>query len=122
MRLFLDAHLSGRAIGRQLRERGHDVFALDEHKDLEGLDDPDVLTLAAHQGRVLVTHNVRDFPDLLRDWAEEARDHAGCVILVGARLDQFGLLVRCIEAALGRVSDQGAWINRVMQVGRQDLD
>jgi hypothetical protein len=120
VRLFLDAQLSGRVIGRHLRERGHDAFALDEHKDLEGLDDPDVLSLAAQQERVLVTHNVRDFPDILRDWAEEGRDHAGCTILVGIQLHQFGLLVRCIEAAFERVPEQPGWLNRVMQVGRQD--
>ena len=77
--------------------------------------------MAVEQGRVLVTHNVRDFPDILREWAEEGRDHAGCIILVGNRLDQFGLLVRCIEAAFERVPDQKDWLNRVMQVGRGDL-
>jgi hypothetical protein len=121
VRLFLDAHLSGRVIGRHFRELGHDTFALDEHRELDGLDDPDVLALAAKERRVLITHNVRDFPDVLREWAEEGRTHAGCVILVGVRLDQFGLLVRCIEAAFERVPKQHDWLNRVMQVGRQDL-
>jgi hypothetical protein len=79
------------------------------------------LALAAQERRVLVTDNVRDFPDVLREWAEEGRPHAGCVILVGVRLDQFGLLVRCIEAAFERVPNQADWLNRVMQVVRQDL-
>jgi hypothetical protein len=121
VRLFLDAHLSSRVIGRNLREQGHDTLALDEHRDLDGLDDLDVLALAAQERRILVTHNVKDFPDILRDWAEEGRTHTGCVILVGIRLDQFGLLVRCIEAAFERVPNQQDWLNRVMQVGRQDL-
>jgi nucleoside-diphosphate-sugar epimerase len=47
LRLLLDAHVSGRAIGRELRDMGHDVLALDEHRELEGLDDPVVLDLAA---------------------------------------------------------------------------
>ncbi|CAN5281656.1 hypothetical protein BH24ACT19_BH24ACT19_18160 [soil metagenome] len=45
-RLLLDAHLSGRAIGRALRDRGHDVRALDAEKNREGLKDEDVLDLA----------------------------------------------------------------------------
>jgi hypothetical protein len=122
MRLLLDAHLSGRAVGRHLRDHGHDVLALDEGREFEGLDDPNVLELAAHEGRILVTHNVRDFPDILREWADEGREHAGCVIIVGVRLSQFGLLIRCIEAALACVPDQQQWIDRAMQVGRQDAD
>jgi hypothetical protein len=48
-------------------------LALDEHRNLEGLDDPEVLELATQEGRVLLTHNVKDFPDILRDWADEGR-------------------------------------------------
>ena len=120
MRLLLDAHVSGRVVGRHLREQGHDVLALDEHKNLEGLDDPDVLELATKEGRVLLTHNVKDFPDILRDWADEAREHAGCIILVGIQLSQFGQLIRSIEAALASTQDQQDWRNRSVFVGRQD--
>lgn len=104
--------MSSRAVGRPLRERGHDIFALDEHADLEGLDDTDLLELATSEGRILVTHNVRDFPDILRAWAEAGRDHAGCVIVVGIPLNQFGPLFEAIEAALAQEPDQAGWINR----------
>lgn len=120
MRLLLDAHLSGRVVGRHLRMHGHDVLALDEQKGLEGLDDPDVLDLATKEGRILLTHNVKDFPDILRDWADEGREHAGCVILVGIQLGQFGHLNRAIDAALACAPDQKAWRNRSMLLGRQD--
>ena len=120
MRLLLDAHLSGRVVGRHLRELGHDVLALDEHRSLEGLDDPDVLELATKEARILLTHNVKDFPDILRDWADEGREHAGCIILVGIQLGQFWQLIRAIEAALACVSDQKAWLSRSVLVGRQD--
>lgn len=118
MRLFLDAHLSGRAVGRALRDRGHDVVALDEHRELDAIGDSELLELASAEGRILVTHNVADFPGILRDWAEERRSHRGCVIIVGIRLDQFGLLIRAIEAALERQVDQDAWIDRSVLVGR----
>jgi len=120
MRLLLDAHLSGRVVGRHLREHGHDVLALDEHQSLEGLDDPDVLDLATKEGRVLLTHNVRDFPDILRDWADEGREHGGCIVLVGIQLGQFGHLIRAIDAALACASDQKAWLNRSVLAGRRD--
>jgi hypothetical protein len=122
MRLLLDAHLSGRVVGRHLREQGHDVLALDEQKNLEGLDDPDVLELATQEGRILLTHNVKDFPDILRDWADEGREHAGCIILVGIQLGQFGQLTRSINAALAGASEQHDYVNRSMLVGRQDAD
>jgi predicted nuclease of predicted toxin-antitoxin system len=119
MRLLLDAHLSGRVVGRHLRERGHDVLALDEHRNLEGLDDSDVLELATKEGRILLTHNVKDFPDILRDWADEGREHAGCIIVVGIQLSQFGQLIRSIEAALDCTPDQQGWHNRSAFVARQ---
>jgi hypothetical protein len=67
MRLLLDANLSGRRIARSLREDGHDILALSERPDLEGLSDPGVLALAASERRILVTRNSRDFAPLLRD-------------------------------------------------------
>ncbi len=68
----------------------------------------------------MLTHNVRDFPDILRDWADEGREHAGCIILVGIQLGQFGQLIRSIEAALASAPDQKAWLNRAVQVDRRD--
>jgi predicted nuclease of predicted toxin-antitoxin system len=66
VRLLLDADLSGRRLARRLREDGHGVLALSERLDLEGLVDPEVLALAALDGRILVTRNGRDFAPLLR--------------------------------------------------------
>jgi predicted nuclease of predicted toxin-antitoxin system len=62
VRLLLDVYVSGAVVGRRLEANGHDVRALDQEPALEGLDDDEVLALAAQQGRILVTHNVSDFP------------------------------------------------------------
>lgn len=43
MRLLLDAHISGRMVGKALIEGGHDVRALDSEIEFEGLPDPEVL-------------------------------------------------------------------------------
>lgn len=77
-----------------------------------GLDDPGLLELATSEERILVTHNVRDFPEILRSWAEEQRHHAGCIIVVGIALHQFGAIAKAIEGALALSADQGAWIDR----------
>jgi len=71
------------------------------------------------QAQLELTHNVKDFPEILRDWADEGREHAGCIILVGIHLGQFGPLIRSIEAALACAPDQHGWSNRSLFVGRQ---
>lgn len=112
-RLLLDAHLSGRAIGRALRERGHDVRALDAEKKLEGLRDEDVLELAISEERVLITANVADFLPLLGDLAESGRSHPGCILIPNSfRNDDFGSLISAIDRELREVSP-GEWTNRV---------
>src|SRR5215212_2657806 len=67
MNILLDAHISGRTVGKALTENGHDVRAIDSEPELEGLSDPEVLELAAAEGRILVTANMRDFEPLLRE-------------------------------------------------------
>jgi len=47
VKLFLDAHISGTRIARALREAGHDVRAADEERELDGLTDEELLSIAA---------------------------------------------------------------------------
>jgi hypothetical protein len=113
VRLLLDAHISGRAVGRALVEAGHDVRALDSESELEGLDDPGVLELAATEGRVLVTANIRDFEPLLREWAGEGRSHSGVILVPpGVRNEAFGSLISGVEKTLADTEQEG-WVNRV---------
>jgi hypothetical protein len=46
VRLFLDAHISGPRIAPALGEAGHDVRAADEERELDGLTDEDLLSIA----------------------------------------------------------------------------
>ncbi len=62
MKLFLDAHISARRVAAPLRERGHDVRAADEERALDGLADEELLSIAAGEGRIFVTFDVKDFP------------------------------------------------------------
>jgi predicted nuclease of predicted toxin-antitoxin system len=118
MKLLLDAHISGRTVGKALTERGHDVRALDSEPELEGLSDPEVLELAATEGRILVTANIRDFEPLLREWAGESRSHTG-VILVPSSVsnEAFGVLISGVEETLADTSQEN-WSERVAWLRR----
>jgi predicted nuclease of predicted toxin-antitoxin system len=109
VRLLLDAHVSGPKVGRRLERNGHDVRALDQEPALEGLDDDEVLALATSEQRILVTHNVADFPRILRDWAAAQRAHAGVILLYGIDHSEFALIVRGIERGLQLRPDQADW-------------
>ena len=94
MRVLLDAHLSGRRLGRLLERRGHDVVALSEEAKYAGLADDQVLMLATAERRVLMTRNSRDFAPILREWAEAARAHGGCVLIWTLRQDEHSAIAR----------------------------
>jgi predicted nuclease of predicted toxin-antitoxin system len=111
MRLFLDAHVSGRNVGGPLSENGHDVRALDRELVDEGLDDEEVLAIATEDKRILVTHNVADFPEILRDWATAGRSHAGVILVYGIDHSEFALVRRGIERWVDLRPKQEDWLD-----------
>jgi hypothetical protein len=117
-RLLLDAHLSGRAIGRALRDRGHDIRSLDADKNLEDLRDEDVLDLAVSEDRVFITANVADFLPLLTTLIESGRSHRGCLLIPNSFSNgDFGPLISAIDRELQEVppdewTDRIAWARR----------
>jgi len=111
VRLLLDAHVSGAGVGRKLEAAGHDVRALDQEPGLEGLDDDDVLALATGEQRILVTHNVSDFPRILREWATANRSHTGVILVYGIGHNEFELVIRGIDRWLDARPGNEAWID-----------
>lgn len=111
MRLLLDAHVSGPRVGRRLGAAGHDLRALDQEPDLEALEDEQVLALAASEERILVTHNVSDFPVILREWASTGRSHSGVILVYGIAQNEFDLLVRGVLRWLEVRPEQPDWID-----------
>jgi predicted nuclease of predicted toxin-antitoxin system len=109
MRLLLDAHVSGPNVGRRLEQKGHDVRALDQEPALEGLDDDEVLALAATEQRVLVTHNVADFPRILREWAAAQRPLAGVILVYGIDHSEFAVIAGGVERWLRHRPDHADW-------------
>jgi uncharacterized protein DUF5615 len=109
LRLFLDAHVSGRRIADALRGNGHDVHAADEERQLDGWEDEALLELATAERRIMVTFNVRDFPRIVSEWSAAGTSHAGCLMIVGIDHGEFGLILRVIEAALQSRPEPEAW-------------
>jgi predicted nuclease of predicted toxin-antitoxin system len=109
VRLLLDAHVSGPRVGRRLQAKGHDARALDQEPALEGLDDEEMLALASEDRRILVTHNVRDFPSILREWVAAQRSHAGAILVYGIDHREFELIVRGIERWLELYPQPASW-------------
>jgi Domain of unknown function (DUF5615) len=67
------------ALAPQLRTRGieaHNVYDLQQ----QGWPDAALLQSSAESGRVLVTHNIRDFMALHHAYLAERRVHAGVVV------------------------------------------
>lgn len=122
MRLLLDAHVSGKRIGKALRDSGHDVTAVDEETSLQAWTDDRLLALAASQNRILVTFNVRDFPDIAREWAEEGRKHSGCAIVVGLDHSEFGKILKVLDKAFSIRGNAEAWTNLTFFVSPRLLD
>lgn len=116
MRLLLDAHLSHTRVAQPLRERGHDVLALQEEPDLMTSSDDFVLRIARDQGRILVTCNARHFDPIARDWADVGRTHAGIVLVWTLRTDEHAAIVDAVAQLLAERTDEGAWRDVVLAI------
>jgi Domain of unknown function (DUF5615) len=111
VRFLLDAHVSGPRVGRRLEAEGHDVRALDQEPALEGLADNEVLALASEEQRILVTHSIRDFPSILRDWSSAQISYAGVILVYGIDHSEFELIIRGIGRWLALYPEPASWID-----------
>lgn len=111
-RLHLDADTSARALAKALQERGHDVtrtptswMPLDASSELQLLG-------ATAQGRILFTHNIRDFVPLAARYPR----HAGIVLAA-----QNGWSPKAILHALDRMlstTEAEEWIGQIHWLSR----
>jgi hypothetical protein len=121
VRLFLDAHISGPRIAKALRDGGHDVRAADEERELDGTADEELLSLAADEERIFVTFDVKDFPVIVRRWAEATRAHAGCAIVVGIGHGEFGAILDALGSQLEARPAQSQWQDYTIFVARTQI-
>jgi hypothetical protein len=118
VKLFLDAHISGPRIARALREARHDVRAVDEERELDGLTDEQLLSIAAAEERIVVAFDVKDFPVIARRWAEAGRTHAGGAIVVGIDHGEFGAILDTIARELTAHPGQADWTDLTLFLAR----
>lgn len=118
MRLLLDAQLSGRWLGDPLRRDGHDVLAASENPEKARLSDPEILRLGAEEGRIVVTCDMDDYPGMVNEWAHLRLDHAGCILISGARNNEYGAILRAIRSKLAEFPDHRQWVNQARYIGR----
>lgn len=116
---MLDAHISGPRVGGVLEEMGHDIRAVDQEEDLERLSDELLFELAVSEGRVLVTHNVKDFSRLLKERPPE-KSHPGLILIPrSVKLNDFGTMISGIQRMLSDLSQED-WIDRVEWLRREE--
>lgn len=87
MRALLDEHFPV-AVAVGLRELGLDAVAVQERPDLLGADDAALLSVAARDGRAIVTEDRVDFGRLLLDPPEDVHVHAGLVFVPPTRFSR----------------------------------
>ncbi len=80
MKLLLDEMLPA-PIAEQLRHRGYDVVAGDEHRELRGLPDSELFERGGREQGAIVTYNRDDYLELDRRYRSQGRDHTGVAIL-----------------------------------------
>lgn len=101
-----------------LRQRGHDVRAADEERELDGMEDEQLLELAAHETRVMITFDVKDFTVIARRWAEAGKIHAGLGIVVGIDHGEFGTILDALSRELDARPVQSDWSDLTLFITR----
>jgi len=116
IRLYLDEDSMSHSLAAALRSRGVDLLTALEVV-LISVPDEDHLSFASAQGRVIYSHNVRDFYRLHSEFLQRGLSHAGIVLShqqqfsVGERMRRL-MKVRATLSAedmLNRVEFLGAW-------------
>lgn len=105
-RLLLDEMMSAK-IAEQLRERGLDVQAVLERRELVTFPDEALLKLATREERALVTKNIVDFGPLSQQWAADGRSQAGLVFISTKTFPEARDWIGAVTSALGHASAQG---------------
>ncbi len=97
MKALLDEQLSPR-IAELLRDRGHDVQAVVDRRDLAGRSDRAILEIAAAEERAVITNNVKDFRPLAAERLARGESHAGLILLPSTRIRTRGAVEMLADA------------------------
>lgn len=127
MRLLLDEMISA-AVAAQLRDRGHDVVAVQDldRAHLRGIDDCELLDHASKEHRAVVTDNVPDFARCHQLRLDRGQPHYGLLLFTNDtfprhRHDVFvGHAIAALEHQLQTHPDDNdsSWIRWLTTPGR----
>lgn len=104
---MLDTHISGSKVGQALEDLGHDVKATEK---MERIPDEMLLEMAAGEGRVFVTHNVKDFARILQQRPLEKKQAGLILIPHSIRLNDFGVIISGIHETISGLA-QEEWVD-----------
>ena len=115
MKLYLDEDLSPRVV-ILLRGRGFDVTGALETGQA-GRTDLEQLRHATREGRCLVTRNVADFLELIRQLINRGESHGGIILVPASfRGDEFAILAdaiaKCVAAFPKGLADRILFLKR----------
>ncbi len=112
VRFQADADLNQTIVLATIRLEPRIDFQTAEEADLEGVKDPNVLTLAAKSGRILVTHDRRTMPRHFAAFISESRSPG--VLIVSQKVP---VSLAAEELVLiWALSDRSEWTNRICAI------
>jgi hypothetical protein len=126
LKLLLDEHISlGVAQSMRRRDRKIVVVAMVdwEEGNFLGQEDSACLRQAAIQKLTLVTYDRRTIPPLLKDWAEEGRQHAGVIFVDEKTISpaDIGGLVQSLNLLMKEARDWD-WTDRICFLRRREIE
>lgn len=78
IKLYLDEDVDP-LLAKVIRDRGYNVLTTHEAK-MHKSDDYEQIDFATSQGRTILTHNIRDFHRIAKEYAEINKFHAGIIL------------------------------------------
>src|SRR5260370_477827 len=113
IRYLADANLHDAIVGGCLRREPSMDFLSANDAKLEGVPDPEVLALAAAQGRVLVSHDFQTMPRHFGDFLQAHGFSPGVLLLpqyvpIGGAIEELVLI--------WGTSDADEWQNRILRI------
>ncbi len=117
LRLLLDEHISPRvALGIRLRDKKIIVRGMVEWENgsFLGQEDSACLREAHLQKLTLVTYDRRTIPPLLKNWAEQGRQHGGVIFVDEKTISQadIGGLIQSLDRLVKEARDLD-WTDRI---------
>ena len=110
IRFLADEDLRYAIVSGVLRKEPAISFPTIPQAGLAGAQDPQVLEFAAHENRIVVSHDKRTMPQHFFAFLEEGRDHPG--LLLAPKNKAIGEVIETL-VVIWADSDPSHWRNRI---------